>query len=354
MSWFLITSLPTSLFPLAEVENDHRMFLPFVGLTLAVVWSGSLLARRFHLRRAVVMCLCVVAATGFAWGTRQRNIVWRTDEALWLDTTVKSPQNGRGLMNYGLTQMAKGEYPRALEYFERALTLTPNYYVLETNLAIVNGAMGRFDEAMRHFVVAQQLAPNEMTTHYFFARWLNTVGRVQEAVQQLRSGIVQNPDYLDARYLLMQILANQGDSASVAAEARATLARFPADTVAANWLAKAPGIRAPAPVTAQAVPGVAGQGAPVATEPMLIEQSLAFYRAHQYQQCVNAAMAAVRLKPSSATAWNNIGACYCGLQAWEKAVPALEQAIHFQPDFQLAKNNLAWAQGEIAKAAAKR
>jgi protein O-mannosyl-transferase len=40
--WFLLAVLPTSVFPLAEVENDHRMFFPFVGLTLAVVWAAAL------------------------------------------------------------------------------------------------------------------------------------------------------------------------------------------------------------------------------------------------------------------------------------------------------------------------
>ena len=33
LAWFLIASMPTSLVALAEVENDHRMFLPFVGRT---------------------------------------------------------------------------------------------------------------------------------------------------------------------------------------------------------------------------------------------------------------------------------------------------------------------------------
>jgi protein O-mannosyl-transferase len=37
--WFLIALLPTSLIPLAEPENDHRMFFPFVGLVLAVTWA---------------------------------------------------------------------------------------------------------------------------------------------------------------------------------------------------------------------------------------------------------------------------------------------------------------------------
>ncbi len=41
--WFVVTLLPTSLYPLSEVENDHRMFFCFPGLILAVVWSAWLL-----------------------------------------------------------------------------------------------------------------------------------------------------------------------------------------------------------------------------------------------------------------------------------------------------------------------
>ncbi len=67
--------------------------------------------------------------------------MWHTPESLWLDDVEKSPPNGRGLMNYGLTQMAVGRYPRALDYFTRALEYTPNYPTLEINLGIVNGAM---------------------------------------------------------------------------------------------------------------------------------------------------------------------------------------------------------------------
>ena len=41
--WYLFASAPTSLFVLAEVENDHRMFFPFVGLILSVTWGVALL-----------------------------------------------------------------------------------------------------------------------------------------------------------------------------------------------------------------------------------------------------------------------------------------------------------------------
>ena len=35
--------------------------------------------------------------------------------------TRKSPENGRGLMNYGLSQIGQGQYTVALDYFTRAL-----------------------------------------------------------------------------------------------------------------------------------------------------------------------------------------------------------------------------------------
>jgi len=43
--WFLIALLPTSLLPLAEVMNDHRTFLPYVGLVIAVAATAMVLSR---------------------------------------------------------------------------------------------------------------------------------------------------------------------------------------------------------------------------------------------------------------------------------------------------------------------
>ena len=75
-------------------------------------------------------------AGGLAWGAHERNKVWHTEESLWYDVTVNSPRNGRGLMNYGLTQMELGRYEAALDYFNRAAVLNPNYYTLEVNLGM--------------------------------------------------------------------------------------------------------------------------------------------------------------------------------------------------------------------------
>jgi hypothetical protein len=236
--WFILALAPTSVFPLAEVENDHRMFFPFVGLSLSVCYAAALLyapRTRRHFMLAGSACLVILGAA--AYGTWQRNIVWHNEESLWYDVTLKSPKNGRGLMNYGLSQMGKGDFVRALDYFNRALEFNPQYYVLEINLGIANGAIHRDEEAERHFLRALNLAPGNAEALFFYASWLKTRNRAHEAVSLLNTAITANPAYLDARYLLMSIYAESGDTADLQRAARNVLAEFPGDAVAQSWLA---------------------------------------------------------------------------------------------------------------------
>jgi tetratricopeptide (TPR) repeat protein len=237
--WFIIALLPTSLFPLAEIENDHRMFFPFVGLTLSLVYGAVLLIQpeRFPSRRLPVMTACGVILIFAIHGTRLRNAVWLNEETLWYDVTLKSPENGRGLMNYGLTQMEKGDYVRALNYFTRGLTYSPDYYVLEINLGIANDALNNDEEAERHFARSLELAPQDAQALYFYASWLRERGRFSEAIRYLTADIEYNPAYLDARYLLMWIYHDMGDTASLEHTANDLLSQFPSDETAQDWLA---------------------------------------------------------------------------------------------------------------------
>ena len=77
--WFLVASIPTSWIPLAEVENDHRMYFPFVGMALAVCQGGALFWRKRPHAARVLVPACAVLLALFAWGTRERNRVWHRD-----------------------------------------------------------------------------------------------------------------------------------------------------------------------------------------------------------------------------------------------------------------------------------
>ena len=208
--WFLIALLPTSsVIPLAEVLNDHRTYFPYVGLTLAVAWSLRLVAARTTAIRRAVVAGSVVAILALAWGTHERNIVWRTEESLWLDVTRKSPDNGRGLMTYGVIRMGQGDYTTADEYFQRALALVPEYSYLHVNMAILKGALHQPSEAERHFLAAQRFDPDNPVCYFFYARWLAEQGRIADATAQATRAIALSPGYADAQDLLKSLNAGR-------------------------------------------------------------------------------------------------------------------------------------------------
>jgi len=210
--WFLITLLPTSLIPLAEVTNDHRVFLPYVGLVMAVSWTIALALARWKESAPPDWAFSRWAATGitillaaYAYGTTQRNEVWRSEETLWRDVVRKSPENGRGLMNYGLALMGKGDYRGAEKYFIDALKIYPSYPYLYVNMGVLKAATGEPATAERFFRNAIALGPGYPECYFHYAKFLKNGKRYGEAAGNLEKALKLSPAHLDARNLLMDV-----------------------------------------------------------------------------------------------------------------------------------------------------
>jgi tetratricopeptide (TPR) repeat protein len=255
---------------------------------------------------------------------------------------MKSPHNGRGLMNYGLTLMAQGNSLEALNYFERALEFTPNYYILEINLGIVNGDLQRDAEAERHFNRAAMLAPNDEQPPFYYARWLMTKGRVAEAIPLFQKSIAANRDYLDPRYALMQAYTNIGRRDLAKGLAAETLQIAPGDALAMQYY-REQGAATPLPdPVANAEAAV--KAAPTADN--YVNLSLAYHQAKRFRDCIHAAQEALKLRPNYPEAYNNIAAANEDLHDWDAAIAAAREAVRLRPDFQLAKNNLAYSEAQ--------
>lgn len=328
--WFLIGDLPTALYKLSEVENDHRLFLPFIGLALACTWTGYLgiewLARHARLRwtsKAITACSLLMLCA-YGWAAHIRNIVWHSNLSLWYDDVLKSPHNGRGLMNYGLAQMDAGHDRIALHYFELALPYTPNYATLEINLGIVNGLLAdqgqpaRAAEAQKDFLRAIALAPADALPHAYYGRWLLRNGRIQDALQQLSLAVQLNPQAMMQRNLLIEAETNAGDGAAAHNLAMQTLRMDPTDAAAKVALHPL-----------------------VQTAAYWINQSLAEYQHGQYQLAIASARHALITDPHLAEAYNNIGAGFGAMREWKRAIENEKLALHYNPQLAIAQNNLA-------------
>ena len=264
--WFWIAIAPTStVVPLGEVTNDHRYFIGFIGLNLAVVTAISIIASRRapvipsatreeprrkargfsssstdddivgqSARRVLPILACAVLLAHAA-GTFLRNRVWRNDETLWADVARKSPRNGRGLMNYGVALYQRGRHAEARDLFLRARELLPRYAYVETNLGLVSAALNDSAAAEAHFRRGVELAASEPVVHRFYARWLLEHGRGFEALRHQQVLVGLAPGDADARRTLMAFYAALGETAALQRLARETHAALPADSVAAAY-----------------------------------------------------------------------------------------------------------------------
>lgn len=292
LAWFAIALAPTSsVFPLAEVANEHRVFFAYIGLAAAAV---SLLALRLERQpRALVTAGAAVVLVALAVGTHVRNEAWRSEETLWTDVIAKSPANGRAWMNRGLPRMARGDYAGARDDFERAAALTPNYSLVEINLGIVDDQLGEQAEAERHFRRALDLNP-DVNAHFYYARWLVRHGRAAEALPHLRAAMQQSPAFADARAL--------ADRLAVAAGTRR--GRTSSDYAAA------------------------------------FNGGLQAIARRDWLTAAELNRDAVRQNPASPDAWNNLGWSLAQLGFRAEAAQAYRGALALRPDDVRTRNNL--------------
>ena len=141
IAWFFIQFLPTCLIPRNDLLSERNLYLPAIGLLLAIVALALHLVRRLNtiIRRpdlvrfgsaavavtvVLVLCLC----------TYQRNQLYQDRLLLWSDAVRKSPNKARPHNNLGYAYSLHGDWERAIQEFRRAAQLDPDFLLAQQNL----------------------------------------------------------------------------------------------------------------------------------------------------------------------------------------------------------------------------
>ncbi len=338
--WFIIALLPSSLIPLEEVMNDHRSFFSNIGLAIASIWILRLVlenaAKNYRFLKIPIQVFIVLILLLNAVGTFERNKVWQSEETLWHDVTIKSPNNGRGLMNYGNVLMSQGKYDETEIYYKRALKLLPYYSYLYDNIAILKAAENQPDSAKIYFNKALAFSPGIPAMYFFYARFLHQQNDDDPAIELLTQSLAISPSDVDSHYLLMKIYPDEEDWQNLADAAKNTLAIFPGDNPSKMYLESSVLRKskiAEALKNAQMYPAAGNY----------INLSLLYFNRKYYDSSIHASEHALMLDSTSILAYNNIGSAYNAMGEWDKAENAFNNALKINPKFQLALNNLNWS-----------
>jgi len=271
-----------------------------------------------------------------AFGTFERNKVWATEETLWYDVTVKSPENGRGLMNYGNVLMSQGRYAETEVYYKKALQLLPYYSYIYDNLGILKAAEKKPDSAEIYFNKALSFNTGSPSVYFFYARFLHQQNENNRAITLLKKALTISPSDIDSHYLLMEIYQDNDDWQGLHAAATETLAVFPGDKMGKMYLESSN-------LKKSKIAQVAEYAKQNPTAANYDNLSLLYFNRSEYDSCISAAKKALILDSVNLVAYNNIGSSYNALGEWEKAEAAFTHILKINPGFQLTINNLAYS-----------
>jgi protein O-mannosyl-transferase len=168
-AWFFLILAPTSsIMPVADPANEHRMYLPLAAVIGLVVIGGYWLSSRWtalhgHRQAAgiggsIAVLLVVVAA---AAATHDRNEVYRTALALWEDTVRKKPDNNRANYSAALEYAYAGNADRALELARVAVAGQPNSADSHNALGIAYVSAGQLEPGIKALNKALELATTD-------------------------------------------------------------------------------------------------------------------------------------------------------------------------------------------------
>jgi len=165
--WFLINLIPeSSLWPIKDVINEYRLYLPMIGFYIAVVTVVFYIFRNKRSGLAVIfLSLIVIYYSTLAYG---RNFVWKDEAALWEDVVRKAPNKARGYNNLGLAYYWKDLTDRAIEVFGKGLAIQVSdvkgklYY----NRGLAYNRKKLFDKAIDDFNNSMLRRPEHGKTYY--------------------------------------------------------------------------------------------------------------------------------------------------------------------------------------------
>ncbi|GAB4368685.1 MAG: hypothetical protein Kow0062_02020 [Acidobacteriota bacterium] len=229
----LAPSLAIAVLRISETPLAERyLYIPSAGVCLLAAFlvaraAAGLPALRPAWRTAVPLVVAAAIGLPASWAVAERNRVWASDLAFWLDTSAKAPGEGLPYLHLGIRYASMNELAKAIESYGKAYELYDDAEGRSkalNNTASIYIRLGQPERAIAFCQRALREDPRYPTPHYNWALAELTLQRrartedeqrrrLVSAIEHLQTAIRLNPRYVKAHYQLGRLLVRLGREA---------------------------------------------------------------------------------------------------------------------------------------------
>ena len=235
--WYLLMLLP--VIGLVQVGSqahaDRYTYLPQIGLYVLLAWAiPDVLTSQ--VQRRILEATAFVAVVALGWSAHIQTSYWRNGESLWRHAVAVTSGNFVAHNGVGQFLLSHDRLEEAIEQFQIALNMDPNFPAAQKNLSAALTKAGRADEAIVHLQRVITEFPNDSEGHYNLGNALlkkgdsqgaiaayekalsiqfrypaahynlgialDQNGRIDEAIAHYQQAVQEDPRYAEACYLL--------------------------------------------------------------------------------------------------------------------------------------------------------
>jgi len=159
LSFFAVLAPTSSIVPVADLVEEHRMYLPLISVVvLLVAGSSRLLTKSATKDGSYVISLWLsvwsLIVVMFVFLTFMRNIDYHSEEAMWRDVVQKQPENYRAGNDLAVALSEAGKFDEAVQMYDKVLSTIPTEVLerLESGKIVIKDIFVKSTPEYQYFV----------------------------------------------------------------------------------------------------------------------------------------------------------------------------------------------------------
>ena len=207
--WFLIALVPVIGLVQVGIQSiaDRYTYVPLIGLFIIIAWLGCDLADKWRLPPALLRVLAVATIAACIPLTMAQVGYWKNSFTLFQHALSLNPNNFFVEINLAMSYEAKDQHEPALEHLIQAAKINPDFGETYNKMGGVQLWLGKYDDAVGSFNTALRLHASAPLAHYGLALAFEKQGKLNEATEQINAALVlapENQEYIDENNLIQE------------------------------------------------------------------------------------------------------------------------------------------------------